>query len=60
MDWKKLLAGAIVGAIGAVTADTHSASKSDEPWDWKIALKRAGAGAVTGATAAAGLGTVAQ
>jgi len=58
--WQKILIGALTGAIGALTADTHSASKSDQPWDWKIALQRAGAGAVTGATTAAGIGTVTQ
>lgn len=57
--WQKLLAGALVGAVGSLTSDAHSASKSPEPWNWKIALTRAGAGAATGAATAVGLGSIA-
>lgn len=58
--WQKVLIGALTGAAGALTADTHAASQSAQPWDWKLALKRVGAGAITGATAAAGLGSLTQ
>ncbi len=60
MNWKKVLVGAILGAIGALTADTHSASQSYESWNWRLALGRACAGAVTGALAAAGLNAATQ
>jgi hypothetical protein len=57
--WKTILAGAIVGAIGALKADQSAASQSPDPWNWKIAANRAGQGAVVGAAtgALAALGT---
>jgi hypothetical protein len=56
--WEKIALGAVLGALGALTADTDSARKSFYEWDWQVAMKRAVAGAIVGAAGAAGLGSV--
>ena len=55
-DFKKIVAGAIAGFVGAAVVDVHAWSKSDGKFDWPLAVKRWIAGAVSGATAALGIG----
>jgi len=55
-DFKKIIAGAISGFCGAALVDVHAWSKSREPFDWGLAVRRWVAGAVSGATAGFGLG----
>lgn len=55
VDVKKLVAGAVAGFVSALVVDLHAWSDSTGSFDWQKALKRWVAGAVTGATSAAGL-----
>lgn len=50
-----ILKGAIAGAVSAAVVDINAWAKSSTPFDWKLAIKRWVAGAMTGATAAAGM-----
>lgn len=52
---KKLIAGAISGFLAAAVVDVQAWSKSKEPFDWGLALKRWVAGAISGATGAFGV-----
>lgn len=56
MNWKTIVAGALGGFLSALAVDVHAWSKSAEPFDWALALKRWVAGAVTGAASGAGIG----
>lgn len=58
MNWKQILAGAVVGALGALKADHSSSQQSPDAWDWKIAGNRAAQGAIVGAITAAGINGV--
>ena len=53
---KKLVAGALSGLLAAVVVDVNAWSKASGAFDWGLALKRWVAGAVSGATAALGVG----
>lgn len=58
-DLKKIVAGAVAGAVGALVVDINAWSKfKGEKFDWALAIKRWVAGAVSGATAALGIGAV--
>ena len=54
MNWKALIAGAVSGFVSAALIDLNAWSKSDGPFSLKLAFKRWVAGAISGATAAAG------
>jgi hypothetical protein len=60
MNYKPILAGALTGLAAAVKTDFDAWKKApaDSKFDWTLALKRWFAGAVTGAFAGAGLGSV--
>lgn len=58
MNLKMILAGALGGFLAAVAVDINAWSKSDDPFDWGLALKRWIAGAVSGATAGFGIGVI--
>lgn len=58
MNLKMILAGALGGFLAAVAVDINAWSKSDDPFDWGLALKRWVAGAVSGATAGFGIGVI--
>jgi predicted lysophospholipase L1 biosynthesis ABC-type transport system permease subunit len=55
-DFKKIVAGAVSGFVAAAVVDVHAWSKSAEPFNWTLAIKRWVAGAISGATAALGIG----
>lgn len=55
MDLKKLIAGAVSGFVAAVLVDIHAWSVGQGAYDWAKAFKRWVAGAISGASAAAGL-----
>jgi hypothetical protein len=57
-DVKKLIAGAVSGFVGAAVVDIHAWSKSEGKFDWVLAFKRWIAGAVSGVTAAMGIGSL--
>ena len=57
-DIKKIIAGAIAGAAAAIVVDINAWSKSNDAFNWALAVKRWVAGAVTGATAAFGIGAL--
>lgn len=59
-DLKKIFAGAVSGLVAAVVVDVHAWSKAPkgEAFDWALAVKRWVAGAISGATAALGIGSV--
>lgn len=57
-DYKKIIAGAVSGFVGALVTDLHAWSTGGGSFDWILALKRWIAGAITGATTAAGLGAL--
>lgn len=52
---KKVLAGAVSGAVGAFLADLHAWSKSTGAYDWGLAAKRWIGGAIGGAMGALGM-----
>lgn len=52
---KKLVAGAVSGFLAAFVVDINAWSKSDQEFNWGLAVKRWIAGAVSGATAALGM-----
>ena len=54
MNWKAIVAGAVSGFVSSVVIDLNAWSKSDGAFNWLLAFKRWVAGAVSGATAAAG------
>lgn len=54
MNWKALIAGAVSGFVSAAVIDINAWSKTDGAFSWLLAFKRWVAGAVSGATAAAG------
>lgn len=58
MNLKMILAGALGGFLAAVAVDINAWSKSDDFFDWGLALKRWIAGAVSGATAGFGIGVI--
>ncbi len=63
MDWHKLLAGAVSGALGGLVVDVNAylswAKLHDgTSYDWSIAGARVLQGAIAGALAAAGVGAV--
>ena len=57
-DFKKILAGAIAGFCAGVIVDVKKWAKwpKGTPFDWNEAFKTWVAGAVSGATAALGIG----
>ena len=55
---KKIVAGALSGALAAVVIDVNAWSKSDAPFDLKLAFKRWIAGAISGIVVALGFGQV--
>ncbi len=55
IDTKKLIAGAVSGAVAALVVDITAWAKSSEPFDWGLAFKRWVAGAVSGVAAAFGM-----
>lgn len=58
MNWKQITAGAVSGFVAAFVVDLNawSKAKEGEPFSWVLAVKRWIAGAVSGATAALGMG----
>lgn len=57
IDYRRLAAGALSGAVAALVVDVHAWSRAKKPgFDWGLALKRWVAGAVSGAAAALGVG----
>lgn len=58
MNWKQITAGAVSGFVAAFVVDLNawSKAKEGEPFYWPLAVKRWIAGAVSGATAALGMG----
>ena len=44
----QLIRGAVGGLVGAAVIDINAWSKTNEPFDWGLAVKRWLAGAVTG------------
>ncbi len=54
-DFKKIIAGAVAGAVAALVVDINAWSKTEKPFNWTLAVKRWVSGAVSGATAALGL-----
>jgi hypothetical protein len=54
-DIKKLIAGAASGFLAAFVVDINAWSKSKEPFDWQLAVKRWVAGAIAGASGAFGV-----
>lgn len=58
-DVRKLIAGAVSGFFSAFVVDLHAWSKAGgAAFDWGLAVKRWVAGAVTGLTAAMGIGAL--
>ena len=57
-DIKKIIAGALSGFVAAAVVDIHAWSKTSERFDWALAVKRWVAGAVSGASAAIGIGSL--
>jgi hypothetical protein len=60
MDLKKLVAGAISGALGGLIVDINSyqawaKAHDGSTFDWTVALSRVLQGAIVGAAAAGGL-----
>ena len=59
-DLKKLVAGAVSGAVAALVVDINAWSRAKgSRFDWALAAKRWVAGAVSGAAAAIGVGGLA-
>lgn len=64
VDIKKVIAGAVSGAVAAFVVDINAWSRTTdedgnkEPFSWKLAAKRWVAGAVSGAAAAIGVAQV--
>lgn len=54
MSWKAIIAGAVSGFVSAAIIDVNAWSKQEGPFNWVLAFKRWIAGAISGATAAAG------
>ena len=52
---KKLIAGAVSGVLAALVVDINAWSKTQEPFNWGLAVKRWVSGAITGATGAFGV-----
>ncbi|ARU40194.1 hypothetical protein CCB80_03190 [Armatimonadetes bacterium Uphvl-Ar1] len=50
MSWKTIIAGAVGGFLAALAVDVNAWSKSNDPFDWGLAVKRWVAGAIAGAT----------
>ena len=60
LNIKALIAGAVSGFVSAFVVDLHAWSQdADGDFNWMLAAKRWVAGAVSGATAAAGFGVMA-
>ena len=55
LDIKKIIAGAISGFFAALVVDVNAWSKTEDNFDWLLALKRWIAGALTGIGAALGI-----
>lgn len=58
MNNKTVIAGAVSGFVSAFLVDLHAWSQSEEKYNWTKAFKRWVAGAVSGAAAAAGMGSL--
>lgn len=57
IDWKKAVAGAVSGFVGAFLADLHAWSKGGgTAFDWSKALPRWVSGLVSGALTGIGMG----
>lgn len=54
MNWKAIIAGAVSGFVSAAIIDVNAWSKQEGQFNWFLAFKRWVAGAISGATAAAG------
>lgn len=54
----RLIAGALTGFLSAVVVDVQKWAKTGGTFDWGIALRAWIAGAVTGALAGLGIGSV--
>jgi hypothetical protein len=57
-DIRKLIAGAVSGFVAAFVVDVHAWSQQTHPFDWSLAAKRWIAGAISGVTAAMGIGAI--
>jgi len=57
-DVKKIIAGAVSGFVAAAVVDINAWSKTTGAFSWTLAFKRWIAGAVSGATAAIGVGVI--
>lgn len=53
-----MIAGATSGFLAALVVDLNAWSKSKDPFDWALAVKRWLAGAVTGLLGGGGIGVV--
>jgi hypothetical protein len=57
MDWKKIGAAALAGAVGGCVADFDAYRHRNEPgqaWNWTVAISRVIQGAFVAAAGAAG------
>lgn len=60
MNYKPILGGALTGFVSAflIDLDAWKMAPKDSKFDWSLAVKRWLAGAISGALAGAGLGSI--